>query len=329
MLKALTRLQGVSGREWEVGAFIAQRLDAMGRRYVIDKLGNIMVGGGSLLFTAHMDEPGLVVYDADENGFLQFKQVGDFDDKYLLGRKVEIGPRKVPGVVGFSPYHMMRISNQWKEKSAADRHICIGASTREQALTAVSPGDYAAVSRELRPLGGDRHSGKALPSRMGCAALLELLAARPEGEYTAAFTVQKRIGQKGIKTVVHRLEPELVVSLDAAGCLDVPGGGGGSLRLGEGPVLPLADGQCTYDGDWIEAFRRMAEKGGIKTQFQAKAEGASEAGSAASAAGGARAVSLLIPCRGPDSPAGVMSMFDLNETVRLLALIADRGGNVR
>ena len=59
-------------------------------------------GGPTLAVLGHIDEIGLMVTHADENGFLSFLTVGGWRAEVLLGQRVELLTREgpVPGVVG-------------------------------------------------------------------------------------------------------------------------------------------------------------------------------------------------------------------------------------
>ena len=49
------------------------------------------------------------------------------------------------GVVGFAHYHMMKITDEQKRRSAENQHIDIAAESKERALERIQLGDYAVV----------------------------------------------------------------------------------------------------------------------------------------------------------------------------------------
>ena len=53
-----------------------------------------------VMVDAHMDEVGLLITDIDNSGMLKFTNVGGFDDRALLGKVVQVGPKKATGVIG-------------------------------------------------------------------------------------------------------------------------------------------------------------------------------------------------------------------------------------
>ena len=140
LLKALCECSGAPGGEKEVRQYIAAELERIGCPYEIDNLGNVIAhhpgkaGEQKVLFAAHMDEPALMIYDVTERGFLRFKAVGTrVIPRQLSGRTVRVG-ENVMGVVGFAPYHMMRITDEQKRRSAENQHIDIAAESKERAL---------------------------------------------------------------------------------------------------------------------------------------------------------------------------------------------------
>ena len=69
---------------------------------------------------------------------------------------------------------------------------------------------------------------------------------------------------------------------------------------------------------------KAAKEAGSKSRVVQYAPEAAQAGYAALCRNGALALSLLIPCRTPAAPAGIMKKSDLNEAVAMLKLIAEK-----
>ena len=146
LLKALCECSGAPGGEKEVRQYIAAELERIGCPYEIDNLGNVIAhhpgksGEQKVLFAAHMDEPALMICDVTERGFLRFKAVGTrVTTRQLSSRTVRVG-ENVMGVVGFAPYHMMRITDEQKRRSAENQHIDIAAESKERALERIQIG---------------------------------------------------------------------------------------------------------------------------------------------------------------------------------------------
>ena len=70
--------------EWHV--------DAMGNLIALKK--GTGVSGLRVMVDAHIDEVGLMITGHDSNGTLKFAAVGGFDDRALLGKVVQVGPKE-------------------------------------------------------------------------------------------------------------------------------------------------------------------------------------------------------------------------------------------
>ena len=333
LLKELCECNGAPGGENEVRQRIIAELASMDCTYEVDNIGNVIahhkgdLGTSRLLFIAHMDEPALMIYDVTESGFLRFKAVGNsVVSRQLSGRNVRIG-KGVSGVVGFAPFHMMKITPEQKNRSATHQHIDIGALNRARALQRVQLGDYAIVDSPFVELGKKTYKGKAMKSRLGCYALLELLRSGCKKSFDVVFATMYEVGQRGVEVAAYTQSPDLVVSVGAVGATDVPGSldGEGRVELGQGVCIAQADAGFAYSRYVVETWCREAEEAGIRHRAIPYASEAAPAGFAALCRTGAVPISLLVPCRNPSSPAGIVKACDLEETVKMLGLIAKKG----
>ncbi len=80
---------------------------------------------------AHMDEVGLMITDVDSNGAFQFVGVGGFNDRALLGKIVQVGSKKLTGVIGARPIHLLEGSQRNKVVKMREMRIDIGASSKD------------------------------------------------------------------------------------------------------------------------------------------------------------------------------------------------------
>ena len=92
MLKTLCGLPGVSGAEEPVRYEILKQIEGH-CIYRVDPLGNVLAFKKgrqepvhSMLFSAHMDEVGLIVTYIEESGLLRFTTVGGIDRRVLPGK---------------------------------------------------------------------------------------------------------------------------------------------------------------------------------------------------------------------------------------------------
>ena len=229
------------------------------------------------------------------------------------------------GVVGFAPYHMMRITDEQKRRSAENQHIDIAAESKERALERIQIGDYAVVDSPFIEM-GENCKGRAMDSRLGCCAVLELLCEAPDKAFDVVFTTMYEVGQRGMEVAAYTQQPDLVVSIGAVPATDIPGSLNKEDRveLGQGVCMALTDAGFAYPRNTVEAWSKAAKEAGIKSRVVQYAPDAAQAGYAALCRNGALALSLLIPCRTPAAPAGIMKKSDLNEAVAMLKLIAEK-----
>ena len=120
LLKALTEVPAISGREDLLIADVSNKLKAYTDDVHIDRLGNVTAtfagkpGAPSIAYFAHLDELGLIVRRVEENGFLRIERMGGVPEKALLCTFVEVftidGSKRYPGVVGTCSHHLTRSS---------------------------------------------------------------------------------------------------------------------------------------------------------------------------------------------------------------------------
>lgn len=149
LLNELCALNGVSGDEGAVRDFIRAQAEPYADSIRTDALGNLIVfkkgkksTGNRLLLAAHMDEVGLIITRATEDGFLKFDFVGGVDRRVALGKPVVLGPKKIPGVIGMKAIHMLSREDMKKVPKTEALYIDIGASSREEAEEMAEPGAY-------------------------------------------------------------------------------------------------------------------------------------------------------------------------------------------
>ena len=147
-LKTLCLLPGVSSWEDAVRDYIRTQAEPYTERIRTDAMGNLIVhrkgaksAPGKLMLCAHMDEVGLIVKSISEDGSLHFGCVGGIDRRILLGKKVVVGDRRIPGVIGRKAVHLMEDGEEKSVPKLSSLYIDIGARSREEALQQVHLGD--------------------------------------------------------------------------------------------------------------------------------------------------------------------------------------------
>lgn len=328
LLETLCGLPGVSGCEEAVRCEILRRIE--GRCiYRVDPLGNILAfkkgaetPPETRMFSAHMDEVGLIITYIEDSGLLRFAAVGGIEPQVLTGKTVRIGD--VPGVVGTKAMHQKTADERGTAVPIADMYIDIGARDRAEAEEAVSPGDRAVFHSSFRPFGDGLIQGKALDDRAGCALLIGLIQSDLRYDTHFAFTVQEETGAAGGKTAAQQIRPGIAVVVESTTACDIPDTPENRVvcRLGGGPVLSFMDKGTVYDIGLYRRALELAKEQGIRCQSKLGVYGGNEARAVQTAGEGARMLAVSLPCRYLHTPSCVLRRDDLTETARMLAALS-------
>ena len=301
-LKTLCALNGVSGDEDAVRDYLRTQAEPYADAIRTDALGNLIVfkrgrraTGSKLLLCAHMDEVGLIVTRATEDGFLKFDFVGGVDRRVVLGKPVELGPDRVPGIVGMKAIHMLTAEERKKVPKTESLYLDIGASDKEEALSKVPLGTYGAFVGEPEELGDGFLKSKAIDDRVGCAILLELLKEDLPLDVTFAFTAQEEVGTRGAFGAAFSVTPEIALVLETTTAADLPEieGARRVCAPGKGPVISYMDGGTIYDRELFETLRRLAEEGSIPWQTKEYIAGGNDARTIQRSKAGVRVAALI------------------------------------
>ena len=331
-IRDLCSLDGVSGREDAVRGYLAGELQASpaSLKLETDPLGNLLVrvqgkrrADRRLLFAAHMDEVGLIVTGATEEGYLRVTAVGGIDPRVLFGKRVWVGGH--PGVIGGKAVHHCTAEEKTTAPSLDEIRVDLLASGREQALEWAPPGSPVTWDSTYTPLQNGVFKARALDDRAGCALLLELVREVPERDFLLAFTVQEEIGLRGAKTAAFSLEPEIAVVVDATTAADTVSVPADKqvCRAGGGPVVSFMDGRTLYDRSLYETIRSLADRENIPNQTKTLVAGGNDAGAIQPARTGVRVAAVSLPCRYLHSPSCVLRESDCRATARLLRLLSE------
>lgn len=319
MLKEMCRINGVSGREKEIREYIIEQLPA-DAAYRVDALGNLIVEKkgaarpkNRVMLAAHMDEVGFIVTYITEDGYLKFSTVGGIDERVIFGRAVTVGRHEVPGVIGAKALHQCRDEELKKVPEVADMFIDIGASSREEAETAVSVGDMVTFRSECIEFGDGFIKGKAIDDRAGCLVLLHILEKALPYDATFVFTVQEEIGTRGAAAAAFSVAPDYAIVIESTTAADLPDVPDHRkvCRLGEGVAVSFMDRSTIYAPELYERAFALAKENHIPCQPKTVVAGGNDAGAIHKARGGARVLTLSSPCRYIHSPSCVIKQSDL------------------
>lgn len=321
MIKQLSEAFGVSGLERDVRELIISEISNYSLNIKTDKLGNLIVRCNdnadypTIILCAHMDEPGLIITDITDDGYLKFDAVGNIDAQSVISKRVKIG--NISGIISLKAIHLTKKSEREKPISLSDLFIDIGASSKSNAEEVVQIGDYCAFDEKFSLFGASSIIGKALPSRVGCSVLIDLIkyANNLKISVICIFAVQREIGSRGMRTALGTIN-----SADAAIILDAVEACPNSTdnaESGKGVVI-CHDAKHTAASKALnDKLIELAEEKGITHQRKAiKTDSTIDA--IRICAADIPTVSIGIPCRYMKSPTGTMDKLDIKSAEELI-----------
>jgi tetrahedral aminopeptidase len=329
ILRQLSDALGVSGNEDDVRAVVLDAIQDHVDEIKVDALGNVLAfkrGTGRqrlrVMLDAHMDEVGLMVvgYDVDGRGFLKVRSVGGIDPRLLPGTLLQVGPDRIPGVIGIKPIHLFEEKDN-RVLKLEELIVDIGAKDKEEAKKLAPVGTYAMFSTRFREL-GPTVTGKAFDDRAGCAVMVELLQGeRFRFDLHAAFTVQEEVGLRGAKVAAYAIDPDCAFAFEGTIADDIPKDKkdvSPTTELGKGPAITLMDRSFIADRRLVKLLTDTATELDIPYQFKQPGVGGTDAGAIHQTREGVPSVTVAVPCRYIHSPVALLSLDDFNHTVRLM-----------
>lgn len=335
ILKTLTALPGVSGRENAVREYLNTLLKPYADDMRTDSLGNLIVfkkgtSGKKLLFCAHMDEVGLMIHYVDDRGFARFTAVGGIDPRTLVAQRVRVQTSKgeLLGVIGVKPAHITTESERGRALALKELFIDFGLPA-EEAKKRVEPGDWAVLEREYAEFGDGCVSAKALDNRAGVFVLAEVVRALKDPFYDvyAVFTVQEEVGLRGAQTASYGIDADVALCLDTTGAADIPGVSPQDYItvLGGGAGLTAMDARTITPAWLFESLKRICDKHDILRQVRVAPRGGNDAGAVHLSKTGVPTCGLSIPTRNIHSNVETVCKRDVENVFRLALAAAQYG----
>ena len=329
LLKQLCLLNGVSGDEGEVRAFLRAQAEPYADSIRTDALGNLIVfkqgakaTGNRLLLAAHMDEVGLIITHVTDEGFLKFGFVGGVDRRIAIGKPVVLGPDRVPGIISLKAIHLTDKAELKKVPKTDSLYIDIGVGSREEALKKVPLGTYGSFVSQPEEFGDGFFKARAIDDRIGCAIMLELLKEELPLDVTFAFTTQEEVGTRGAFGAAFSVTPQVALVLETTTAADLPGVDSHRrvCAPGKGPVISYMDGSTIYDRGLFEDLRRLAEDNGIPWQTKEYIAGGNDARTIQRTKQGVRVAAMSAATRYLHAPSSVASVADFKNMLELTRL---------
>jgi putative aminopeptidase FrvX len=335
LLKKLAETPGVPGHEDAIRALTKSEMTKVCDRVKTDALGNVIgwrggrppkgkkATGRKVMVVAHMDEIGFMVsYVEEKTGFLRIHPIGGFDPKTLIAQRVMVhGKKKLCGVIGSKPIHIMTPLDREKLPRLEDLHVDLGLPAKTVTGN-VSIGDMVSLEQSFLDL-GECVTAKALDDRVGVYVMLEALrkVRSHQVDVFAVGSVQEEVGLRGATASAFGVAPDIVIALDVTIACDVPGVSDDKKIsiLGGGVAIKIMDSSFIASPKLVRKFQQIAKKKRIKHQMEILPRGGTDAGGVQRAGGGVAAMTLSIPTRYVHSVVEMAHKKDIQAAIALLA----------
>ncbi|MBL7214496.1 MAG: M42 family metallopeptidase [Phycisphaerae bacterium] len=277
------------------------------------------------MLAGHIDEIGLMITHIDDKGFIYTAQIGGMDPALLIGQRVKIMTAKGPllGVIGRKAIHQMTSEERKKNVEMDNIWVDIGADSKKTAQKRVAIGDPMVVDVVCRKLNGDKLVSRATDDKAGAFVVAECMRALSKRKLNVSVigvaTVQEEIGLRGAITSSYQVKPDAGFAVDVTFASDHPDTNPkktGEVTLGKGPVLHRGP---NINPIMEKELFKIAKQKKIACQVTAEPHGTGTDANAMQLSRGGAATGLIsIPNRYMHTPVEVISMKDLDNTVRLI-----------
>lgn len=279
LFKNLTELQGASGNEHAVRAFMKKELEKYADDIVQDNLGGVFGvkrgAGPRVMVAGHMDEVGFMVTQITDNGMLRFQTLGGWWNQVMLAQRVQVMTENGPviGVISSIPPHLLTEAQRSKPMEIKNMLIDVGADDRADAeRIGIKPGDSVVPVTPFQPMANEKKIlAKAWDNRYGCGLSIELLKELknetvPNELYSGA-TVQEEVGLRGAQIAANMIQPDIAYVLDASPANDASGDKSAFGQLGKGALLRIFDRTMVTHRGMREFVLDTAESNDIPYQY--------------------------------------------------------------
>ncbi|MBO5410618.1 MAG: M42 family peptidase [Clostridia bacterium] len=331
LIKELSNLPGISGRENSVRDYIIEKIKDYAE-YSVDPLGNLLVfkkgknrPSNKVMIDAHMDEVGYLVTGFTADGCLNVINAGGIDPRVVIGRAAFVGKNAVQGVFGIKPGHLLDSVENIPVPKTDALYIDIGAKDRAEAEEYVSLGDSVWFDSDFVEFGDGFVKAKALDDRVGCALMIEMIRSELEYDMWFSFSVQEEIGTRGAATAAFTIAPDYAIAVETTTAADVSGVKDEKrvCICGNGGVVSFMDRSTLYSKDLFDRAFEIAKEKNIAIQTKTVVAGGNDSGAIHKSRGGVKVLTVSVPCRYLHSPGCVIKYTDALVSLKLVKALAE------
>jgi len=337
LLKRLTELPGVPGREERVRDFLKDYARRMFDEQRVDAMGNLICRKApgckpprsqkpkKVMIACHMDEIGFYVSAIDDSGRLRVANVGGFDARTLFARRVLVQGRKdLVGVLmpATKPTHVLTEEERKKIPQINEFFVDLMIDVKK-VRSMVEVGDPVTLLQETVVI-GEAYVGKAMDNRVASWVALnaiEKVGRRSPHEIYYVGTTQEEVGLRGAGTGAFGLEPDVAICIDVTLACDTPGVPPEDRisQFGKGVAIKVMDSSVICDRNLVDELVALAKRRKIPYQLEVLPRGGTDTAAMQRARGGIRSMAISVPCRYVHTVVEAVHKKDLQAAVDLLA----------
>lgn len=316
LMKNLSNCFSPSGREKNVRELITNEIKDYADEIKVDALGNLIARkkgtGKKILFSAHMDQIGLIISHVDEKGFLRFSNVGGLHAKDLIGLRM-VFDNGYEGVICSEKIES-------KDKVTMSKlYIDVASTSPDFVKNNFQIGDMCVFQSAYYET-EDSVICKAADDRIGCYILIEAIKNHPATEMDVyyVFSVQEEVGCRGALTAGYGINPDICIALDVTATGDSLDGIKMDVKLGGGAAIKLMDKSLITHPEIKELLTNLAKEHNIKYQYEVLEFGGTDAGAIHTTMSGVPSGVISIPTRNLHTSSEIFNKNDVLECIKLV-----------
>lgn len=283
-----------------------------------------------IALVAHMDQVGFVVFNIDDNGFINFRRAGGIAKRALQGQHVRLLTEKGPvkGVIGVKHGHTTKPEESNILPPYEEYYIDIGAYNRDDTFEmGVKIGTPIIFDVSPIELGNDQIASKCVDDRAGLTAILIVAESLKDQDLASTIyyvgAIEEEVGLRGSEIALYEYDVDIAIAIDT-----FPAGYQPDVemrdiyyKVGKGPAIhfgEIGSGNVRIQSQVVAKWlRRVANEEGIPFQ-SGFMHGGTDALALMQTRGGLPATTIGVPRKYSHSPIETFDLKDLDRLIKLL-----------
>jgi len=283
----------------------------------------------TILIDAHSDEIGLMVHAIKPDGTLVFRTLGGWVPAALYAQKMIVKNQDGQFVSGVIVATMPHFGGGDETKPTIESMtIDIGANSKQEVIEKykINLGSPIVPASDFEQR-GDIMIAKAFDCRIGCAAVMDVLAQLDNTKLgvnvVGTLTSQEEVGIRGAKVAINQVKPDIAICFEGAPADDTLAPAHMiQTALGKGPMLRHIDGGMITNPRYLRFVLDLATKKNIPVQESVRTKGSTNGAMFHLAENGIPTIVIGCPVRYAHSHNSMASVSDYNNAVALAVEVA-------